>query len=98
MAIEYLYDCIRATAGQDICVCAVITDDSGEAITDGCKLMLSEGESDSTLLTTINGDYDGEQWNFHIPAAVTHDLYGRYWYCVCRSDTKLCFKTPIYLM
>ena len=95
MAIEYLWNCIRATAGQDICICAEITDDDGNAITDACGLMLHD---DYDMLTKVNGSFDGEQWSFEIPAEVTKGLKGRYWYCICRNDTNLCFKTPIYLM
>ena len=93
--VEYLYDCIRATAGQDICILAVITDDEGLAITDACGLMLYD---DNGMLFRVNGTYDGEEWSFEIPAELTEGLHGRYWYYVYRNDTNLCFKTPIYLM
>ena len=93
--IEYLYDCIRATAGQDICICAVITDDDGNIISDGCGLMLHDNEN---MLIKVNGAFDGEVWSFTIPADATSGLNGRYWYCICRHNTNLCFKTPIYLM
>lgn len=91
--IEYLYDCIRATAGQDICICAVITDDAGDPITSGCSLMLHDNED---MLVKINGVYDGEAWSFDVPAEDTKELKGRYWYCICKDNTNLCFKTPIY--
>lgn len=93
--VEYLYDAIRATAGQDICICASITDDDGVAITDSCGLMLHD---DNSMITRVNGTFDGELWSFIIPSDVTEGLTGRYWYCICRNNTNLCFKTPIYLI
>lgn len=95
MAIEYLYDAIRATAGQDITISAVITDDNGEAITDACGLMFHDDEN---MLAKVDGELDGAEWIFTIPAEVTKGLTGRYWYCICRNETNLCFKTPLYLM
>lgn len=91
--IEYLYNCIRATAGQDICICAVITDDDGNPIASGCSLML---HNDEEMFSQVNGVYDGEAWSFDIPAEDTKGLKGRYWYCICKDNTNLCFKTPIY--
>lgn len=93
--VEYLYDCIRATAGQNICICAVITDDAGDAITDVCALMLHD---DNDMLIKVDGTYNGELWTFDIPAEATKNLAGRYWYCICRGNSNLCFKTPIYLI
>ena len=42
--------------------------------------------------------FDGEEWKFVIPANVTSDRAGRYWYRIYASDTSLCFKQPIYLI
>lgn len=93
--IEYLYDCIRATAGQEICICAQITDDDGTAITEGCGLMLHDDEA---MLIKVNGVCNGEEWSFIIPAEATAGLKGRHWYCICKGDASLCFKEPIYLV
>ncbi|MBE6782959.1 MAG: hypothetical protein E7536_02990 [Ruminococcaceae bacterium] len=93
--IEYLYDAIRATAGLDIAITANITDDEGAPITEGCSLMLSDDNTDITMAT---GYYDGEIWEFNIPASSTVGLSGRYWYCIYYNDNTLCFKKPIYLM
>lgn len=92
--IEYLYDCVRATAGQDICICAVITDDAGDAITEGCSFMIHD---DNNVLVEVDGVYNGELWSFDVPAEDTKGLHGRYWYCISRANSNLCFKTPIYL-
>lgn len=93
--IEYLYDAIRATAGLDITIAANITDDEGNVITEGCSLMLSD---DDEVITMATGYFDGELWEFNIPAATTSGLQGRYWYCIHHNDNTLCFKKPIYLM
>lgn len=93
--IEYLYDAVRATAGEDICICAEITDDLGESITEPCHLMLYD---DLSLIGTAGGFYDGEKWEFVIPADSTRGLNGRYWYCICANEESLCFKQPIYLI
>lgn len=93
--IEYLYDCIRATAGQDICICANITDDFGECITAPCSLMLHDDED---LIASVVGVLIDDVWEFVIPANATANLHGRFWYCICCGNTNLCFKQPIYLV
>ena len=95
LAIEYLYDCIRATAGEDISICALITDDDGNNITDNCYMRFYD---DETELAKIYGAYDGEQWLFTIPAEYTKDITGRYWYTIGKDFTDMCFKSPIYLI
>jgi hypothetical protein len=92
--IEYIYDAIRATAGQEICICALITDDEGNAVSEGCGLMLHD---DDGMIVKVEGVFNGEDWSFVIPAEATQGLKGRYWYCICRANSNLCFKTPIYL-
>ncbi len=92
--IEYLYDVIRATSGQDIVVNAVITTDDGDNYEEGCGLRLYDDEK---MLFRVAGTFDGEQWSFRIPAENTEGLVGRYWYCICHNNNNLCFKTPFYL-
>lgn len=93
--IEYLYDAIRATAGLDIEIAAVITTEEGAPIESGCSLMLA---SDDEVITMAQGVYNGEVWEFTIPASVTTGLSGRYWYCIYHNDETLCFRKPIYLL
>ncbi len=93
--IEYLYDAIRATAGENIIIAAKITDENGENITSNCHVALYD---DLMLLATVDGTFDGNEWEFVIPADVTSDRAGRYWYRIYASDTSLCFKQPIYLI
>lgn len=94
--IEYLYNAIRATAGNDITIAAELTNTSGEAIAEGCHLMLFDPEK--KLIATIDGVCNEAEWSFTIPAELTKGLNGRYWYCICHYNTNLCFKQPIYLV
>lgn len=94
--IEYLYDAIRATAGEDITISAKITDAFGVPVTEGCHINLYDDEKQ---LTSISGTFNNDLWEFTIPAAETANLTGRYWYCVCSTThNKLNFKQPIYLV
>ena len=93
--IEYLYDCIVATTGLDAVIGAEITDEGGAAITEGCSLMLSD---EAQTIGMYEGVYNGNNWEFTIPAAVTATLTGRYFYCIHYNDTTLCFKQEIYFM
>ena len=94
--IEYLYDAIRAVAGQDFEVNAVITNPDGTLITEGCFFMLHDGDE----MIRVPGAFDAEssQWSFLIPASSTTGMKGRYEYCVMHDGTNLCFKQPIYLV
>ena len=38
--IEYLYDAVRASDGEDMTITATIRDNDGTAITDGCALRI----------------------------------------------------------
>ena len=40
MALNYLYNAIVASKGEDTAISAVITDDEGATIFDGCALRL----------------------------------------------------------
>jgi hypothetical protein len=94
--IEYLYDTIRAVAGQEINVAAKVKDDSGNLITDGCAFVLyTPGD-----MASFDGTYyeDVKTWQFTIPAEATVGMSGRYFYCIQRNGENLCFKTPIYLV
>lgn len=96
--IEYLYDAIRATGGQDIVVSAVIVDVNNTPIPSGCTLSLYD---DRAEIYQVEGDYylDNNEWQFVLPADATKDLpKGRYWYCVCYNSQGLNFKQPLYLV
>lgn len=95
--IEYLYNAIRALAGNDIAITAAITDDSGIAITENCSLMFHDKDRE-TMIATIPGNYVNDEWLFIIPAELTKGLNGRYWYCIKHENSSLCFIEPIYLV
>ena len=95
--IEYLYDAIRAVAGQDIGIAAAISnDETGEPITSNCSLMLHD--KNGAMIYEAKGNYieDADLWQFEIPAPITTGLSGRYWYSIQNSGSNLCFKNPIY--
>lgn len=93
--IEYLYNAIIATAGEDITITAKIEDDSGHAV-EACHLSLYD-EQDNQLIK-VDGVALDDVFNFTIPADATADIKGRYWYCICGHDnSSYCFNQPIYL-
>ena len=96
--IEYLYDAIRAVAGQPIGIAATISnDETGEPITSDCSLILHD--KNGAMIYKADGEYLAEidTWHFEIPANATTGLSGRCWYCIQNSGSNLCFKNPIYL-
>lgn len=94
--IEYLFNAIRAVAGEEITVAAKITDESGALITNGCSLMLHLNDKE----VKVEGAYysDIECWQFVIPAEATVGYNGRFWYCFKQEGANLCFDEPIYLV
>lgn len=94
--IEYLYDAIRAVAGQDFEVNAVIANPDGSFITEGCTLMIHDG--DRMIETPGNFDATSGAWSFIVPAHSTAGMNGRYMYCIMHDNSNLCFKQPIYLV
>lgn len=91
--IEYLYDTIRATAGADIEIVSKVTEDDQPI--DGVGFMLHLDDEHAVVIpgTLIDGIYQ-----FVIPADVTRELRGRYWYCLCQEGKPLCFKEAIYFV
>lgn len=96
--IEYLYDAIRAHAGNDITISAIVADDNGENITEDVSLVLHDKDRD-TMLAEFQGTFTEEgEWLFLIPAEYTKGKTGRYWYCIKHNGSALCFKQPVYLV
>lgn len=93
--VEYLYNAIRATAGAENVITAKVTDDTGAPITAGVQLVLHISDNE---MIAFEGEYLEETWMFPIPAEMTKDLKGRYWYCVRHYTDQLCFKQPIYFV
>ena len=96
--IEYLYDAIKAVAGQEFAVNAWVTDENENVITDSCTFGLHD--KDGRMIAEVEGVYLPENlmWEFTVPAEVTEGLQGRHWYCIMHANSNLCFKQPIYLV
>ena len=94
--IEYLFNAIRAVAGQEFTIAAKIADESGALITSGCALMLHLEDK----LVEVEGTYYEEEhiWQFTVSAKATEGYKGRFWYCFMENGKNLCFKEPIYLV
>jgi hypothetical protein len=91
--IEYLYNAIRAAAGQNITLSAEITDNNGEDITEDCQLHIF---NDKEMIIEVDGIYQDGEWTFPVSGEATKGLYGRYFYCIGHKESSLCFKQPIY--
>lgn len=92
--IEYLHNAIRATAGEDAKILALIAGFDGVAIDSGCHFMIYD--DDDNLVAMADGVVNEENlWEFHVPTA---ELKGSYWYCICHEHERLCFKQPIYFV
>lgn len=96
--IEYLYDAIKAVAGQEFAVNAWITDEEENVITENCCFALHD--KDGNMIAKVDGVYleDNLMWEFTVPAEVTEGLKGRHWYCIMNANSNMCFKQPIYLV
>ena len=95
MATEFLYDAIKAVAGEDINIGAQITDVEGNNITSGCSLIFID--KDFSPIAEYAGAYADAEWTFTIPAEATKGMEGRYWYRIKYNDDSLSFAAPIYL-
>ena len=94
--IEYLYDTIRAVAGQEFEVNALITNPDGSLVQEGCCFMLHDGER--MIETPGSFMVENGMWSFIVPASATAGMNGRYEYCIMHNGKNLCFKQPIYLV
>jgi hypothetical protein len=96
--IEYLYDAIRATSGQDVPVYATFANDDGTFVSEGVVFMLHK--PDGSHLVTVEGTCNMEtgQWTFNVPGEATKGHKGHYLYCFQQAGSNLCFLSPYYLM
>lgn len=95
MAIEYLYNAIKAIAGEDINICAEITDATDNPITRECSIVFID--KDFSTIGEYDGTYNNGEWTFNIPAQVTKGLEGRYWYRIKFKGESLSCTAPIYM-
>lgn len=72
--VEYLYDIIKASSGEDICICAQITDDDGADITQGCSLYLHNDNTD-TITNYVEVDAEGNITELQEPEIATEADY-----------------------
>ena len=93
--VEYFYDCIKAITGEDISICAQITDTDGNYITSGCSLLFLD--KDFEQIAEYDGTYTDGMWVFVIPAIATKGLEGRYWYRIKYKNGSMSFAAPIYI-
>ena len=72
-------------------------DEDGNLIKEDCHLTLFAPDREEKV-SIIDGIYNStdNEWNFTIPAEVTKELRGRYWYIISHAGKSLCFKEPIY--
>lgn len=87
--IEFLYDAIRLSYGEEIILQVCLYDDEDQEITEG-NAVLQIGNKD------IQGYYDDECWNFLIPSTI--GLKGRYFYRVICDNVVFNFDAPIYFV
>ena len=96
--IEYLYDAIRAVAGQTVPVYATFANDDGTFVSEGVVFMLHG--PDGKHIATVEGSYNAEtgQWTFDVPGEATAGRTGRHFYCFQHEGVNMCFLKPYYLM
>ncbi len=95
--VEYLHDAIKAAAGTDINILAIVKDEFGNEIKENVSLVIYDKESNRHLLH-IDGVDAGESMLFQIPAELTKDFKGRHWYCIKHEDEQMCFLQPMYFV
>lgn len=94
--VEYIYDVIKMTSGENNEITAIITDDEEDPITEGVDFFLYD--KDGQVMSIINGIFEeGYLWHFLIPAEITKGLKGRFWYSIKSVNGDLCFMKPFYL-
>lgn len=93
--VEILYDVVKAIAGEDISICAQITDVNGANIENSCSLVFLD--KDFEQIAEYDGTYTDGMWVFVIPAIATKGLEGRYWYRIKYKNGSMSFAAPIYM-
>lgn len=89
--VEYIYDLIRISAGEDVIIQAKITDEDGFAITEACNFVLHQGDT----MVVYDGVYENDIWSFTVPSGLSA---GKYEYCLRKGEESLCFKKPFYVV
>ena len=92
--VEYIYDAIKATAGENASIVAKITNYDGSNI-ERCDMYIFDNNSE---IFSVAGSFDGELWTFNISGQLTDGLKGRYWYEINNGGYSISFKQPIYFV
>ena len=95
--IEYIYNIIKASAGENVEIAARIVDENGNAITEQVYFHLWD-KDEKEMLISAPGKFVNEAWEFVVPGEQTKELKGRYLYCIGTQEKSLCFKEPFYLV
>nr|DAJ77168.1 MAG TPA: hypothetical protein [Caudoviricetes sp.] len=95
--IEYLYDAVRTSDGEDMTITATIQENDGTVITDGCALRVFDNEGAQVL--EKEGIYysDVQEWEFKFELPY-NSACNRYFYTISHNGIDLAFKAPIYLV
>ena len=95
--IEYLYDAVRTSDGEDMTITATIRDNDGTTITDGCALRIFD--EDGALIEEVGGTYytDVGRWEFKFTFP-THKARARYFYTIAHNGEDMNFKARIYVV
>lgn len=95
--IEYLYDAVRTSDGEDMAITATIRDNDGTTITDGCALRIFD--EDGALIEEVGGTYytDVGIWEFKFTFP-THKARARYFYTIAHNGEDINFKARIYVV
>lgn len=91
MQIEYLGDYSRASSGQDVRIEAIITD-NGDVVATNCQISLWNG---TDVIFETDGEYNDGVWAFVIPASVTIELHGLYYYAISNGGEYVDVRQPI---
>ena len=92
---EFLYNAIKAVAGEDINIGAQITDVDGNNTTSECSIVFID--KDFSTIGEYDCVYSDSAWTFTIQAEVTKGFEGRYWYRIKFKDESLSCAAPIYM-
>lgn len=97
MAIEYLYDMIKVTGGEDALVTALITEN--DEIAEAAGFHLYDQELTELLYVPGQLDEQGLYFEFPIAGEVTKYMKGRYLYNICNGNgSSRCFYQPILIV
>lgn len=96
--VEYLHDAIRASAGTNIIIQARVLDEFNNEVKENVYFIICDKEDQTKHLIEVEAFDGGEALIFEIPAEITKDFKGRYWYCIKHNNEQMCFLQPIYFV